>query len=506
MMNLFKFMLSNCILLIGFYAQCAQEQANNIVPAPITQVINQLRNWDIVHSRPDLVQWLAARYRQLHYVPISSEVLKHDSVYALKRDDGYIMLASGCRDRNIHLGKCGQRRQRNDRVFAWSRDGKLAYDDWRKIGLWDSNGNPIGSPLLGHGDRVTTLAWGPDGTRFTSGSNDKTICLWDSNGNPIGSPLLGHTDGVTALAWSPDGTRFASGSHDKTIRLWDSNGNPIGSPLLGHTDGVTALAWSPDGTRFASGSHDKTIRLWDSNGNPMSPPLLGHTGAVTTLAWSPDGTRFASGSNDKTIRLWGSNGDAMGSPLINDMDLFYEFGLAWSPDSTRLAGFHHAIARSLLEYGFSFARLWDRNGNPIGVPFKGRRGVTTIAWSPDSTRLAVGDYLDIYVLDQKGNQLGLPIKDVENALHALDWSPDGNMLASGSLCKPTICLWDMSIPEPLKKALNQLTIEQIIFLINVYPFLQHNQVFQLIGQASRDLYNSLPEVIRELIHQCVQAN
>ena len=67
------------------------------------------------------------------------------------------------------------------------------------------------------------MAFSPDGTRIASGSADKTVRLWDAaTGQPVGQPLTGHTDAVSSVAFSPDGTRIASGSDDKTVRLWDA--------------------------------------------------------------------------------------------------------------------------------------------------------------------------------------------------------------------------------------------------------------------------------------------
>jgi WD40 repeat protein len=66
------------------------------------------------------------------------------------------------------------------------------------------------------------VAFSSDGKRIVSGSDDKTLRLWDATtGQPIGPPLQGHTESVTSVAFSPDGRRIVSGSDDNTLRLWD---------------------------------------------------------------------------------------------------------------------------------------------------------------------------------------------------------------------------------------------------------------------------------------------
>ena len=67
---------------------------------------------------------------------------------------------------------------------------------------------------------------------------DKTARLWDAaTGKPIGEPLTGHTDAVSSAAFSPDGKRIVTASEDKTARLWDAaTGKPIGEPLKGHDE------------------------------------------------------------------------------------------------------------------------------------------------------------------------------------------------------------------------------------------------------------------------------
>jgi WD40 repeat protein len=352
-----------------------------------------------------------------------------------------------------------------DSVF-FSTDGtRMVSVSGNTLQLWNTvSGDPVGKPLEGHSDDVSSAAFSADGRLLVSASGDKTLRLWDAaTGDPIGDPLRGHTAAVKTVAFSPDGKWIVSAADDKTLRLWDPNtGKPIGQPLRGHTEAVNTVAFSSDGKRVVSASNDTTLRLWDPiTGKPIGQPLRGHIDPVKTVAFSPDGKRILSESENDTLLLWDPfAGKQVGMALRGDR----EDGLSpgSSGDSGRAsasyvnpclcAAFSPDGASIVSATGGKNMRLWDAaTGRPIGEPLQGHTGrVASVAFSPDGTRIVSASSDDTLRLWDAvtGKSAGAPLHGHIDSITSAVFLPDGTHIVSVSHDK-TLRLWEAVTTRPV---------------------------------------------------------
>jgi WD40 repeat protein len=216
----------------------------------------------------------------------------------------------------------------DDRILATGGDDT-------SIRFWDVRTGVQVGVLAGHRDRVTSLAFSPDGRLLASaGGHDATVRLWDVAHRSAIQILQTTTGDTDSVAFSPDGRMLASGGLDQTITLWDVVHRTKAATIPTPSD-IDQLAISPDGRLVAAAGADGKVRLYAVDNHRMIATLAGHQAKADAIAFSPNGRLLASGGLDHDVILWDVTHHTRWATLSGHTDLV--LGLAFSPDSTTLA-------------------------------------------------------------------------------------------------------------------------------------------------------------------------
>ncbi|OQV03579.1 WD domain-containing protein [Cladophialophora immunda] len=251
------------------------------------------------------------------------------------------------------------------------------------IKIWDTKRYECLQTFEGHTSSVYSVTFSPDGARLASASLDSTVRIWDTKGDYGNQTVKHHSNSVTSLAFSPDLVRLASASDDCTIKIWDSSSGDCIQTFQNHRDVVNTITFSPDRARLASASSDSTAKIWDIYSGECVVTLKGHRGRVIWVEFSHDSTRLASASPDGAVKIW----DVRSGECLATLDK-YATALPYDARGLLSAAFSHDWSR--LALGFrNKVRILDVGSGECQAMLEHNLHITSLALSPDSTRLAL---------------------------------------------------------------------------------------------------------------------
>jgi WD40 repeat protein/serine/threonine protein kinase len=295
--------------------------------------------------------------------------------------------------------------------------------------------------------RISDACLSPTGDTVATAGVDGYVRFWGIQDKKEQRESLKHPGPVNRLSFSTDGLHLASGDA-KAVRLW---GLGPRLPLLGtwRQGDVTHLTFAGDGSRLASGSGNTTVRLWRlpkfatrSLQHPLADQktgavqdgairMKGGFAGIVAAVFHPDRQRVLVGGVDDAVRLTDAEGGAGLRVLSRDKDVAQRLVC----DSS-----HHIL---MIGGRDGTVRRWDLAANrEIGSHLPHNYPIGGIAFSPDGSHIATGtlakDWLRIWDAAQSQllNEFG-PF----NGVFGLCYSQGGDALLlcgieSAFLCDP----------------------------------------------------------------------
>jgi len=275
-----------------------------------------------------------------------------------------------------------------------------------------------------------SIAVSPDHSRFVTfpllSSMPSRALLWrfDRPQEPLASLA---ENGIIDVALSPDGSRIVTGGVDGDVRIWQpSQSDAVPVLLRAHGAVVMRVAFRHDGSQLISLDASGTVRVWNVKGltRPAGASVK-HGDAIRSIALSPDGSHLVTVNENGEASLWKLDEPDTKRVALRDRRGDHAAGslaVAFSPDSTRLA-------ISDAERTIRIQRV-DRPKDQAMASMVSKSIISSFALSPDGRRLAAacvdGDIL-IWRLDQPAAD-PLILKGRGEVYQPLVFSPDGAQL------------------------------------------------------------------------------
>jgi WD40 repeat protein len=306
---------------------------------------------------------------------------------------------------------------------AISPDGKYAlHGRGGIIRLWSLADHRMVRELRGYSSTIQALAFAPKKDRLVlSALGDGRFKYWDLGTGREIQASQSENGFQGPVSFSPDG---------KTLFYLNKNGLPV---LADATNGSTirtfqtksrAAAMSPDG-RFILTLDQRSGILWDAHNGEKRNILKGDDTFLTAVAFTPD-SRFAVTGGEGKIKIW----DTASGRNVRDLDPGEPTGPFSSIAVSRNNRF--VLAGALFDPKLF---LWDlSSGELLRVLAGHRKGVLSVAFSPDGSRALSSGYLEkaVNLWDVASGKLLKTFSGHSSDATCVAFSPDGRYGLSGA--------------------------------------------------------------------------
>lgn len=304
-------------------------------------------------------------------------------------------------------------------------------------------------------NNVDSLTFGANGRILAVGGLDGNAYVWNTSTGKLTATLDTPRDGTAdsvSVAFTPDGTAIATcengsiyvgGYYDDNGRteLWNTTtGKATGTVVDpdGHGNYITAVAFAPNGATLATGDTNGDAYLRNLGTGKLTGTLSDPDGTlVGFVTFAPDGTTLATGDSTGNTYLWNTATRHLTATLTDPAQSSggTMTAVAFAPDSTTVATADSFHSDAYGDKGNTY--LWNATTGKLTATLTdpGGTGVSSVAFAPDGTTLAVADDNgDVYLWNTSTRKIIAALTDPAGVgLEAVAFAPDGTLATGNSV-------------------------------------------------------------------------
>jgi WD40 repeat protein len=280
-------------------------------------------------------------------------------------------------------------------ALKFSPDGQtLAVSGNREILLHAADGKKLLHRLPGRAERILSVAFSADGKLLIAGGGTPAqfgeVQVWDVASAKLLRSARLTNDTVFGASLAPDASKIAVGCADNTVHVFETATGKELYKIGNHENWVLATVFGVDSKRFVSASGDRAAKLIDANSGAFLENVNLLRGELNAIARHPKKDVVVLGGAERYPYIY-----LMDRPrnmkIADDTTLVRKLerqdgaitALDWSLDGTRIAVASQSASVNLYD---------PETGDKKAACSGHSAGIYTVAFSPDSSKLATGGF------------------------------------------------------------------------------------------------------------------